>query len=313
MKKTMINTVHLEGFLYEHDLEAKVSGPASKNPGTPYIAGSISIATDPDCLNIVKVYYSYTTATTSKGNENRTYGTLKNILDGVLKTVMAHGKENATKVRVDSAVSLNEFYSDRNGTEEFVSVKRNEGGFIHVTDVLSEDPAARSKFECDMIISNVRRVEGDPDKETTDKVIVKGVIFDFRKAILPVEFTVTREDGMAYFEGLEASQSNPVFTKVWGLVVSETGVKKIEEESAFGAPTIKEVPTSYKDYIINAANPTPYPWDDESTITAEEFTKAISEREIYLATLKQRREDYKKSQSAATANVAAPAAGSFNF
>ena len=46
MKKNILNKTHIEGFLYEHDLELKVTGEKSKNPNTEYIAGSISIATD---------------------------------------------------------------------------------------------------------------------------------------------------------------------------------------------------------------------------------------------------------------------------
>ena len=63
MKKTMINQTHIEGVLYEHALEAKVSGDTSKNPGTPFITGTISIATDDAMTNIVPVHFTYTTAT----------------------------------------------------------------------------------------------------------------------------------------------------------------------------------------------------------------------------------------------------------
>ena len=53
-KKTFINQTHLEGVLYEHDLQSKVSGSTSKTPGTPFISGTISIATDEKMLNIVR-------------------------------------------------------------------------------------------------------------------------------------------------------------------------------------------------------------------------------------------------------------------
>lgn len=53
MKKVMTNNAHIEGYLYEHSLEKKVSGAQSKNPGTEFINGTISIATDDEMLNIV--------------------------------------------------------------------------------------------------------------------------------------------------------------------------------------------------------------------------------------------------------------------
>ena len=48
MKKT-INTTHIEGLIYEHALESRVTGENSKNPGTPFIMGTLSIATDNAC------------------------------------------------------------------------------------------------------------------------------------------------------------------------------------------------------------------------------------------------------------------------
>ena len=116
--KKMINATHIEGSLYQHDLELKKSGENSKNPGTEFISGNIEIVTDDAGINIVPVHFTYVTAVTGKGKVNDTFNTLKNIIDGVYKSVMKDGVENATKLRVDSAIGLNEFYSDSTGTEE---------------------------------------------------------------------------------------------------------------------------------------------------------------------------------------------------
>ena len=310
--KAMINKSHVEGILYEHDLELKTSGPNSKNPGTQFITGTVSIATDDAGLNIVPVHFTYVTATTAKGGTNATFTTLKNIIDGVIGTQMKDGKDKAGKIRIDSAIGLNEFYTDRNGTEELVSAKRNEGGFVHTCDTLNEDEKTRNTFECDMLITNCRRVEANPDKNIPEKVIVKGAIFDFRKSLLPVEFTALNVNAMNYFEDLGATQANPVFTKVWGRQVSETVVKKTIEESAFGDAAVKETKSSRRDFVITGAAKEPYVWDDESTMTAAELTEAIANREVYLAGVKQRADEYKASKGAAPAN-AAPAAGAFNF
>ena len=147
MKKKLINECHIEGYLYEHALENKVSGDTSKNPGTPFISGTVSIATDNEMTNIVQVHYTYVTAVTSGGKNNSSFTTLQNIIDGTLKSAMKDGKENASKIRIDSAIGLNEFFTKRNGPEELVSVKRNEGGFIHVADALVEDEKQRNTFK----------------------------------------------------------------------------------------------------------------------------------------------------------------------
>lgn len=310
--KNMINKTHIEGYLYEHKLEQKVTGPNSKNPGTPYIAGTVSIATDEECTNIVQVHYSYTTATTSSNKPNATYVILENIVNGGLATVMGAGKDAAAKLRIDSAIGLNDFYTDRNGVEELVSAKRNEGGFMHLVDVLDPEEKNRNTFECDIVITNVRRIEADEDKNLPEKAIIKGAIFDFRKALLPVEFTAINPHAIDYFEGLEASQKEPVFTKIWGRQIAQTIVREFVEESAFGDARVRKVPNTHKDFIITGANPNPYEWDVEGSLTVTELNEAITARETYLATVKQRNDAYKASKGAAPA-VAAPAQAQFNF
>ena len=312
MKKTMINNTHIEGVLYEHDLQAKVSGDTSKNPGTPFISGTISIATDDAMTNIVPIHFTYVTATFGSGKPNDTYTTLNNIVNGTFGSYMKDGAEKAVKLRVDSALGLNEFYTDRNGKEELVSAKRNEGGFVHKVDTLDEDEKVRNTFKVDMLINNVTRTEADDEKNIPEKVIVKGAIFDFRKNLLPVEFSATNPNAMNYFEGLGATQKEPVFTCVWGRQVSETIVRQIVTESAFGEDEVREVKNSRRDFVITGAAKEPYVWDDESSITAAELNEAIQKREVDLAAMKKRQDEYKASKNKITP-AAAPAQGGFNF
>ena len=311
--KSMINRTHIEGLIYEHDLQMRESGPNSKNPGTQFIMGNVQIATDDAMTNIVPVHFTYVTATTSKGNPNATFTILSQIIDGTLGSVMANGADSAAKVRIDSAIGLNEFYSDRNGQEELVSAKRNEGGFVHTVAALAEDEASRNTFEADILITNVRIVDADEERNLPEKAIIKGAIFDFRKALLPIEFSAINPNAISYFEGLGASSKEPVFTRVKGRQVSETITRKITEESAFGEASVREVTSNRKDWVINWAQSDPYVWDDESTITAAELTEAMSNREVYLAGIKQRQDEYKASKGQATAATATPAKGAFNF
>lgn len=309
--KKMKNTTHIEGYVYEHKLEKKVSGPNSKTPNTPFINGTLSIATDNDCTNVVSVHFSYVTETTKAGSPNATYKLLESIIDGKVGSVMGDGKDNAGMVRIDSALDLNEWY-DKDGN--LVSVKRNEGGFLHQTNVLSDDENQRATFEVDMVITNVKRVEADEDKGTPEKVVIRGVVFNFRNAILPMEFSVLHPGAMNYFESLEATSKNPVFTKVKGKQVSTTVVKKVEETSAWGEVTVKEVKSSARDFVINWAQQEPYEWDSESTILAEELSEAMTNRNVYLAEVKQRQDEYQASKGNAIKNVAAaPTKGTYNF
>ena len=311
--KKMINTCRIAGYLYEHKLEIRESGPNSKKPGTRFIMGTIDIATDEACTNIVPVHFTYVTATTAKGSTNATYTTLANIIDGKYGSVMGNGKENAVKLRIDSALALNEFYTERDGKEELVSAKRNEGGFVHVAEILEEDENNRNTFKCDMLITNVREIEADPEKNLPAKAIVRGAIFDFRNTLMPVEFSATNPNAISYFLGLEASNSNPTFTCVWGRQISETIVKEIRTESAFGEDEIREVKNTRKDFVITGAAREPYAWDEEGSLTAAEVAEAIAARETYLATIKARQDEYKASKNAPVTPTIAAANTGFNF
>ena len=303
--KKLINTVSLEGLLYEHNIELKVSGENSKNPGTEYLAGTISIATDgAECLNVVPVHFSYVTEKTSTGKENRSYKILKDICDGVIGTVMANGKENAGKLHVDTAIDLNEFYSERDGKEELVSAKRLEGGFISKVPEISGDITKRNQFKVDMLITNVARVEANEERSIPEYAKVGGYIFNFRREALPVTFSATNPAAMDYFEGLNASGKAPVFTQVWGSQLSQTIVIKNVTESAFGESRVEETTRSRKDYIITGAANETYTWDDEETLTAKEVSEMMAAREIKLATIKKNREDYKATKNSAIKTVA---------
>lgn len=309
--KKMNNKAHVEGWLYQHSLEMKESGPNSKNPGTVFISGNVEIATDNSMTNVVTVHYTYVTATTSTGKTNATFNVLKDIVDKKLYTVMEHGAEKASLIAIDTAINLNEFYSSRNGQEELVSAKRLEGGFAVVKSSLNENENLRNTFDVDMIITSTNLKEADEEKNLPEKLILRGAIFDFRNALLPIDLSVLNTNGISYFEGAGISQSEPLFTRLQGRLVSEVVTRTVTEENAFGAPSVKTYSSTRKDYIVDWAASEPYAWDDESSITTAELSKAMSDRETYLATIKQRQDEYNRSKNQAAAT--APAKGGFNF
>jgi hypothetical protein len=326
MKKSFTNISHVEGLLYDHNLEIKKTGKNSKRPGTEYIRGDVSIVTDSTMMNVVQVYYTYVTATTSSGKTDSRWTALKDIIDGKRKTVVGSGADQAAMIRIDSAVGLNEFYVDSRenpGTQELVSAKRNEGGFIHFdgsgeNGIMVPNEHKRATFKTDMVITNVFEREANEERNLPAKAVIKGWIFDFRNAIYPVEFSAVEPNAINYFLSLEASPKNPIVTQVWGEQISETSVRKIVTESAFGPDDVREIPSTRKDFVITGASREPGVWDDESWITAAEFNKAMSDREVYLATRKQRSDECKANrakttQASAFSSTDVPAAGEFKF
>ena len=311
MRKT-INKVSLAGRVYDFKMAEKVCQKQGDNFGKTFINGTLDVATDEDCLNIVQVHFTFVTEVTKKGAKNATFAALKSIIDND-KTVLTVGKDNAMMVKIDTSLDLNDFYTDRNGDEQLVSAKRNEGGFVTVVNSL---PAETNRFEMDMLINNTVYVEADPEKNIEkDYLVVKGAVFNFMGAIKPVDFIVKSEGGIKYFESLDASPQNPTFTKVWGTINNETIVTRKEEESAFGEPAVKEFVKNIREWIINGTSKPDAVYEignAETGITLDEVKKAIADREVYLAEVKKRSDEYKASQAAAPA-VAATSTEGFTF
>lgn len=318
----MLNKEHIEGRIYQHDLVVKtVQNKDSENFGKEFIAGNVEVAVDEDGLNVIPVHFTYVTEMTSNGKKSPTFSTLKKIIDEN-KTWVSAGKDEAHKVKIDTALALNDFYTQN---DELVSVKTNEGGFISFTNELCADEKnARNYFEADMLITGVTTVEADEEKNIkADYVVLKGAIFNFRNALLPVEFIVRKPDGIKYFEGLGVSNSEPVFTKVWGKISCETKTTTVTEESAFGEAAVKTYERKTKEWVVEGAANSFYDYGDEKVLTKDEVEKAAQDREVYLADIKKRAEEYKMSkaatpvtQPAATGAVptAAPAKqGGFTF
>ena len=316
--KKMINSERVEGRVYQHNLVKKtVQNQASQNFGKEFISGNIEVAVDEEGLVIIPVHFTYVVEQTNNGNKNATYGNLEKIINGG-KTWITDGKDEALKVRIDTALAVNDFYTQ---DDRLVSAKVNEGGFVSIISELGPENE-RNTFTEDMLITNVKRVEADPDKNIdNDYVVVKGAIFNFRNALLPVEFIVRNPDGMIHFEDLNASQNEPVFTKVWGRINCGSIVNEVKEETAFGEEAVRTYERKIREWIITGASKVPYDFGDETVLTAAEVQKAMQDREIMLADAKKRRDEYQAQKTATPVKtVATPVTttitankGTFNF
>lgn len=308
--KKCINKVTIEGYLYQHSLEVKtVKDQSSANFGKEYIGGSIDVVVDNDGLNIIPVRYTYVTPTTSKGEVNKTYTTLKRIIDSG-STWIENGKEHATLVKCDTSFALNDFYANDGS---LVSQIVQEGGFITIVNALSTEK--RNSFVVDLLINNVTRIEADDEKGTPEYCEVRGATFNFRNAILPMSFKLYNPQGMNCFEDLDASPKNPVFLKVFGEINHTTTQVSRIEESAFGENIVSSYDRKVKEWVITNAVKDAYDFGDESILTVDELATALQDRETYLATVKKRADDYRASKSAAPAATVTPTAAktTFNF
>ena len=326
MRKT-VNEVHIIGRLYSADLkEAVVQNTASTVYGKEYINGTINIATDDKGLNVVPITFAFVTSTTKSGKPNTTYSNLKRILeeDENIKTVAKDGIENATIVEVSrSALTIDDRYVV--ASKEFKTYTSNSGGFVTFKSP-NDLPAAeemRNSFDADMVITGFRRVPENPEREIKEHGIVHGAIFSFNESMLPIDFKVTSDSGMDYFEGLGVSNSNPIFTKVHGMIVNNRIVVETTEQTAFGAPIVTTTTKTTRDWIITSVIETPYEFGAENVLTAAELTAKMQDREVHLAKVKSDAEEYAASKGnsnplgngvpAATNPVAGAKPGAFKF
>ena len=297
-----INTERIEGRIYQHNLTIKtVQNQTSANYGKEFISGNLEVAVDEAGLNVIPVHFTYVTEQTSSGKTNATFTNLKRIIDED-NTWVKVGKDNALKVRIDTALALNDFYTQDGN---LVSVKTNEGGFVSFVngDLCPENE--RNTFAADMVITKVDRVEANPEKNIDeDYVTVRGAIFNFRNDLLPVDFTVRHKDGMKYFEDLGASNAEPVYTKIWGKIMCMTSISEVKEDSAFGESSVRTYERKEKEWTITGTAKVTYDFGDEKVLTADELKKAMQNRETMLAEIKARSDEYRASKAATTTPAA---------
>ena len=314
-----VNQETIEGRVYEHDLTLRtVQNQQSENYGKEFINGSVSVATDEAGLNVLTVHYTYVTETTRQNKQNVTYTNLKKIMEG--KTWVNDGKDAALKVRLTPSAALNDFYPQ--GGDQLVSQQRNEGGFVSiVTDLVKEGPN-RQKFTFDTVITGVTLVEANEENNVSeDYAKINCAIFNFKNDILPFTLIARSQGAIDYFMGLDASSNNPIYTQVWGEIVSTTVKVEKTVESAFGEPSVDVSERHQREWVVTGAKPETYVFGEEDTITAEELSKAIADRNVYLEEVKTRAKEYYENRgnavtatksSTPVSNATVPAGG-FNF
>lgn len=289
-----INSEEIEGYVYStgsgfNELAERVTGENSKKPGTKYISGDLDIAIDESGINIITVHYSYVTETFSSGKPNNTYTALKNIINNPEKMWINGGKDSAFKVRCTGvSLGINDFIAG-DGTK--VAALRNENGFCSIITAFGEKDN-HNKFTVDMLITKVTHINKDETKNINeDYTTVSGCVFGYGPRIIPATFVVRNSAGMKYYEDLEASPANPIFTKLWGRINCKTERVERKEESAFGEAAVQVFEKKTKEYLITGCRAVPYDFGDEEVLTKEDVLKMNQERQVLLAEIEKRYKD----------------------
>lgn len=311
MRKNL-NKAKISGYVYQlcnnrgrDGLKAGVTGPNSKAPGTEFISGTIEVLTDLDTMNVVPVHFTYVTPIYASKKPNRNYNALLSLLEDYSEQTYLDVGEDAVKVSIDGSLALDDFPA-QDGS--MVSSPKIEGSFISI----QKGPVTfKNQFDADILITTINRVEADEEQGIEDHLKVRGCVFDFRNAVLPMTFKLTDPTGIAYLENCEPSSSNPIIVNTWGKVIYNSVTIETPVESIFGEPQVSTRTKRTRDMLIEGAR-TSFEFGAEDTITVEDLTKAMQDREVYLATVRQRAEDYAATKAAPAAKetptpAAAPA------
>lgn len=314
-----INTCRIVGYVYDSSkLKAKVTGEKSKKPGTPFISGDLEIAVDEDGLNVVSVHFTYVAEYYASGKKNNTYPVLNEIITREDATWISGGKDKALRVQIDGVLDVNDFVTEDRTTNEtrMVSAKRCEGKFVSFAGPNAKN---ESSFKTDILLTHVSFVEADPEKNIDkDYVVLKGAVFSYRNELLPVELVVKNPQGVQHFLEADISPSEPLYTKVWGNIVSETiQVETQNEETAWGElPAVTSFERRRREWVVTGTSKYPYDFGEEDILTTDEVKEMMQNREVYLADVKKRYEDYVKTRDSAAATNGAKTAvkkAEFNF
>lgn len=296
MRKNFKNSVSVQGYIFDHKLEARTS-----RKGVDYIGGVMNVATDKSGTSIVPVWFTYVTKTYRSGKTNQNYNTLLNIIEKGT-TIKGDGAENALLVRINGDLEVNDFI---NNDDEAVSSQRVRGSFIHTaTDEKQITPGA--SFDVEFLATKCL------ERELNDETFVEmsGYVFDFRNQILPCKFAVRSPEGMSFFLDQDISSSKPYFNRVWGDIVCTTISRKSEVESAFGAPMVRESSFNRRSWDITGASAEPLDFGDPDVITIDDIKAAMVDREAHLQDVRERHDEYVKSREGGASGAAKSAFGS---
>ena len=288
------NDVHLEGYLWEVNLEQKVTGASSKNPNTEYIRGSISIAVDDEALNVIPVYFIYVTKMLKNGSANDTY----KVLSDLINTEDTYKKvgTNAIKLRVDGSAAVNDFVS-RDGS--MVENRRVQGSFCHLVNGDFSDN--RDSFRMDAILTNCMLIEAD-DTNSEEYLVIKGYTANFMNDLIPISVSVKDKNGIDYFTNLINSNHEPVKTDIWGTIICTTVQTKNEDDDnqvAWGAAAVKTSTRTFRTWELTGSAQNYITINDENEdylLTKAGFEQALAAREMNLESIKKRNEEYQQNR-----------------
>ena len=276
MAKTY-NAIDMKGRLYNYKLEIIQTEKGEA------ISGEVELEVDENGTRVSARFFGYPTY--NSGKPNKTYVILDDMLAGDYKTVVDNG-EDADWLGMSGSIEVGYFVAKNANTDDgIVRSQKIRGNFINPNGKKEYS----NKWKLDMIITEVIDVDANEERQLPRYVKTNGYfVDDYNERVMWVEFQARSEAAMNYIIGLDPSIETPYYVPVWGSISS---IKRVViTESAFGDPKIEEYNNTA--WEITGMQTSPYDWNDEATMTDEQF-------EEYRAALAEFKEAQKKKAEAA--------------
>lgn len=265
------NEVVVEGTLQEVRLDAKTT-----KDGRGFIGGEIDIEVSEGSIHTFRVF---SMQLKKDGTENGIYKGLNTVKEEYL-SVAKVGKEEADKVRITAGkLGINDYPGGDGQIKSYPQLSTNFINRVSAGDVFEP----KAEFEVELFIQSV--VDEVKNEEETGRVLVRGYVPQFNGGIAPLEFVAEGEGADYIRDTYETGQT----VTIYGEIVNKVEITRTTQEVGFGKPKEKVKRNFTREYLITGGSE-PYEEDNAKTYNVETIKKALTEREVYLAGLKDKKE-----------------------
>lgn len=223
---------------------------------------------------------------TKKGNENKTFAILNNILLEEYKTI-ANAKEDdtVTKVRIYGSGDFTphfkeDMYKKKESEEVATKIKIDLGfGNIAVDNTIAEE-SYKAEFDVEIYVTSIEE-ELDKEENETGRVKVKGWLPVYGGKVIPIEMVAgvtTDEDGeeINIAEGIQDAVEEGSTFNAWGDINFEKIVEEIKKGGSIGKAKVDTKNTYINELVITGGDIVE---DEEKEFDGELVKQAKLERD----------------------------------
>lgn len=272
------NNVVIEGILQE------VAIKEYQKDGKKSLSGKVLIQQDENSVHEIRVYAN---EKTKNGDDNKIYKGLETVMTEY-KSISQVGLELADKVRVTQAELKKNDYLAPDG--KMRSYPKFEANFINRLKE-GEPLEPRAEFDVELFITLVKP-EMDREGEETGRFIVEGVIPLYNGILSPQTFIAEGEGAEFVESNFEKGQT----VQLYGNIINSVEVIKKEVAATFGKPKTTITTNTTREFLITGGTE-PYDEDSPKAYSPESIKSALVERETYLNSLKEKKNDKPKKST----------------